>query len=353
MDGIKLFNNAISKNLMENRKFLAGRSNYLKAYAKVAAKLKRQEKIRTELVESDDLTVPPILITSVTNDCNLTCAGCYACTQNRVKEDEMTVEDIDRIVQEGIDLGVSIVMIAGGEPLIKKNILDIPKKYSDTLFVMFTNGLLVDDKKIEQLKNIKNLVLAFSLEGDEEATDARRGKGVYNNVMSVMEKLDENKIVFGSSITLTSQNFDMVINDTYLCNLEKRGCRAVFFIEYVPCNGDKELCLSLKQKEDLITQMKTMSKNYSMLAIPLPGDEEYFGGCLAAGRGFLHISSTGNLEACPFAPISDVSLKEVSLKVALKSRMLQKIRENHHLLTEAEGGCALYENRRLIDEFIC
>ncbi|WP_432663627.1 radical SAM protein [Wukongibacter baidiensis] len=352
MDGVKLFNNAMSKNLIENRRFLSGRTNYLPSYAKAVVKLKKQEKIRAEILASDDVTVPPILIISVTNDCNLSCASCYACAQNRVKDDEMTIDDIDNIVKEGIDLGVSIIMIAGGEPLVKKNILDIPKKYSDTLFVMFSNGLLIDDKVTRQLKDIKNLIIAFSLEGDEESTDERRGNGVYRNVMSVMQKLDDSKIIFGTSITLTSKNYDLVINDSYLSNLEKMGCRAVFLIEYVPCNGDKGLCLTEKQKEDLIMQISTLSKNYSMLAIPLPGDEEAFGGCLAAGRGFLHISSTGNVEACPFAPISDVNLKEKSLIDALKSNMLKKIRDNHHLLQESQGGCALYENKEWIDELI-
>lgn len=353
MDGIKLFNSSMRKNLIENRKFLLGRANYLKTYATVATKLNKQEKIRAELLKSDDVTVPPILIISVTNDCNLSCDGCYACAQNRIKEDEMTIHDIDNIVKEGIDLGVSIIMIAGGEPLVKTNILDIPKKYCDTLFVMFSNGLLIDQSIIKQLKDIKNLIPVFSLEGNEKATDQRRGKGVYKNVMSVMQKLDDNKIIFGSSITLTNKNYDLVINDSYLSNLEKMGCRALFLIEYVPCNGDKDLCLTDRQKDDLLLQIKTMSKAYSMLAIPLPGDEEYFGGCLAAGRGFLHISSTGNVEACPFAPISDVNLKETSLKVALKSNMLKKIRDNHHLLEESQGGCALYENKNWIKELIC
>ncbi len=80
---------------------------------------------------------------SITNDCNLNCAGCYACAQDRIKEDELTIEDIDRVISEAVDLGVAIIMIAGGEPLVKKGILDIMQKYDDTLFVMFTNGLMI------------------------------------------------------------------------------------------------------------------------------------------------------------------------------------------------------------------
>jgi MoaA/NifB/PqqE/SkfB family radical SAM enzyme len=69
---------------------------------------------------------------------------------------------------------------------------------------------------------------------------------------------------------------------------------------------------------------------------------------MAAGRGFIHVSSTGALEACPFAPFSDLNLKEISFKEALKSPMMREIRDNHHLLKESRGGCSLIENKEWI-----
>lgn len=352
MDGMQVFNGAMSKNLIENAKFLLGRANYLKTHAMIARKLKKQEKIRVKILKNDHITVPPILIISVTNDCNLICKGCYACAQHRVKEDEMTIDDIDRIVKEGIDLGVSIVLIAGGEPLVKENILNIPKKYKDTLFVMFTNGLLIDDHMRNEIKNIKNLIPILSLEGDEKATDERRGDGVYKNVIGVMENLDTDKIIFGTSITLTRENYNLITRPEYLMGLKKIGCRIVFLIEYVPSNGEMDLCLTKKQKKDLIGQIKHIQKEYGIFAIALPGDQAQFGGCLAAARGFVHISSTGNIEACPFTPISDSNLKEKSLKDALQSKLLKAIRENKHLLEEAQGGCVLYENQQWVEGLI-
>ena len=89
-----------------------------------------------------------------------------------------------------------------------------------------------------------------------------------------------------------------------------------------------------------------------MLPIALPGDEEKFGGCLAAGRGFLHVSSTGAVEACPFAPFSDVNLKQISFTDALESRLLGRIRDNHHLLEEADGGCTLFENKEWVEQLV-
>ncbi len=66
---------------------------------------------------------------------------------------------------------------------------------------------------------------------------------------------------------------------------------------------------------------------------------------MAGGRGFVHVSPEGRLEPCPFSPFSDVSLKEMSLKEALQSKLLRTIRENSDQLDESKGGCALWEKR--------
>lgn len=288
--------------------------------------------------------MPPIMIMSVTNDCNLQYEGCYANTQERERDLEVSSETIDRVISEGVELGVSIFMIAGGEPLMKEGILEIIKKYPQTIFIMFTNGMLINDSVLRALKKMKHLIPVFSLEGNKMTTDLRRGQGVYESAMEKMKTLDDYKMLFGSSITLTRLNFEEVMESKFLSDLEREGCRTFFLIEYVPCNGDKSLCLTEKQKEQLLKNVEMIKKETSMLPIPLPGDEDYFDGCLATGRGFIDVSSTGAIEACPFAPYSDVSISDTALKKALTSRLLTEIRLNHHKLEEAEGGCALFEN---------
>jgi MoaA/NifB/PqqE/SkfB family radical SAM enzyme len=140
------------------------------------------------------------------------------------------------------------------------------------------------------------------------------------------------------------------VDSDYLSELEAKGCRAAFLIEYVPSGEeDMALCLTDAQKSELRENEERLYEKHNMLIVALPGDEEKYGGCLASGRGFLHISSTGALEACPFAPYSDTNIKEAPLKEALKSRLLREIRDNHHLLKESRGGCALKENREWIE----
>ena len=65
--------------------------------------------------------------------------------------------------------------------------------------------------------------------------------------------------------------------------------------------------------------MQAFRNKYRALFVNVPGDEKDFGGCLSAGRGFVHVSAEGDLEPCPFAPYSDVNLRDKPLKEALQS----------------------------------
>jgi MoaA/NifB/PqqE/SkfB family radical SAM enzyme len=345
MDGISAFNESIAAALIKNKKFLLKRPAYIKAFASISSRMKKQAKVREENLK-EGLVVPPILIISVTNDCNLTCKGCYACDQHRSKAGEMDISDIRRVIGEAIAEGVSVIMIAGGEPLLKEGILSLPEEHPDTLFVMFTNGLLLNPEK----KLPENLVPVLSIEGEKEKTDERRGTGMYERVMSVMKRLDKEATLFGASVTLTSENYEEVVKSDYLNRLESKGARAVFLIEYVPSGDeDMDLCLTEGQKKELREIEKRLYDEHNMLVVTLPGDEEQYGGCLSSGRGFLHLSSTGALEACPFAPYSDTNIKGRSFKEALSSDLLRRIRENHHELKESRGGCALKENMKWIE----
>lgn len=351
-EGIKLFDQEMVNALIKNKRYLLKRPSYLKTFSKIASNIKRQSKVRA-VYSKQNLVVPPVLIMSVTNDCNLACKGCYACEQNRSKSGEMNISQIERVIDEAVELGVAVILIAGGEPLLKKGILDIPKKYKSTLFVMFTNGLLLNSTVISELGGMKNLIPIISIEGSEATTDERRGIGMFGNIMEVMDSLDKTGRLFGASITLTSKNYNEVVKSDYLADLASKGCGAVFLIEYVPSDDDDiELCLTAEQKKDLLERENSLIKKHNMLVVLLPGNEEKFGGCLASGRGFLHISSTGALEACPFAPYSDISVSEKSLKEALSSPLLREIRDNHHLLKESRGGCALKENKEWIEKLI-
>lgn len=296
--------------------------------------------------EGQGVHVPPYMIASITNVCNLKCKGCYAKAHNRVSGLELTCEHWIKIFGEARELGISVIFLAGGEPFSRNDILDITAKFQDIVFPVFTNGILIDDSIIVKLKEQKNIIPIISMEGYEEETDNRRGKGVYEKTCCVMEKINRQGIIFGVSITVTSHNYDIVTGEKFIRKLTDTGCRLFFYVEYVAVEEDtQDLVLTNIQRQRLGVLMNELHSEYNGLFIAFPGDEEKFGGCLAAGRGFVHVSPEGNLEPCPFSPYSDACLKNSTLKEALKSEFLKKIRQAHDSLTETEGGCALWNNR--------
>ena len=66
------------------------------------------------------------------------------------------------------------------------------------------------------------------------------------------------------------------------------------------------------QKKGLMVRLDAYGRNTPALFIGFPGDEDAYGGCLAAGRGFVHIGPSGNLKPCPAAPVSDANLPRVA-----------------------------------------
>lgn len=83
----------------------------------------------------------------------------------------------------------------------------------------------------------------------------------------------------------------------------------------------------------------------------MPGDEEPFGGCVSAARGFIHINAFGDLTSCPVITASTHNLKKVTLKEGLKSNLFKKIRENK-LLENGEEPCSLISHQNELKQVV-
>jgi MoaA/NifB/PqqE/SkfB family radical SAM enzyme len=256
-------------------------------------------------------------------------------------------------VAEADALGVSFFVIAGGEPLTRPEIIEITREYPHIVFLLFTNGLLLDDGMIERLKGQRNTIPVLSIEGTQVETDERRGRGVHQRLREKMDQLKSAGIFFSLSLTVTRSNFEVVTDGGFLLGAVEAGCRLFFHVEYTPIRqGTDDWVITEAQREDMKTKVALFRRRFPAVFIAVPWDEEAQGGCLASARGFVHISATGDLEPCPFAPFSDTSLLKVSLREALASRFLRVMRENHALFAETEGGCALWKNRGAVEELL-
>ncbi|MBR6425289.1 MAG: radical SAM protein [Oscillospiraceae bacterium] len=322
------------------------------AAATAAASKKRRE------AEAQGQHIPSFLIASITSQCNLHCAGCYS-RCNHATLDEAPVQQLTdaewlRVFSEADELGISFILLAGGEPMLRRDIIEAAGKRQNILFPIFTNGTFIDTRYFELFDKCRNLVPILSIEGEKEITDLRRGKGIYDLLIQNMDELHRRDLIFGASVTVTTENIQEVTSDAFLKKLSDRGCKAVIYVEFVPVTDEsRELAPGDAEREYLQAELKRRREEHpEMVYVSFPGDEKSSGGCVAAGRGFFHINSHGGAEPCPFSPYSDINVRDTSLAEALNSGLFRALRENGHLLEDHAGGCVLYEKRDLVEALL-
>ncbi|MBR2283754.1 MAG: radical SAM protein [Ruminococcus sp.] len=322
------------------------------------AKASRAASKKRRIAEDSGEHIPPFLICSITSKCNLHCAGCYSRCNHATTDTEpvkqLTGEEWLRIFDESDELGISFILLAGGEPMLRRDIIEAAGKKQNIMFPVFTNGTYMDERYFELFDKCRNLVPIMSIEGSREITDKRRGNGIYDKLISNMEEFKRRGLIFGASVTVTTQNYSEVCSGSFLDELSERGCKAVIFVEYVPVTEEsRELAPSDPEREYLMEKIAYLRENRpEMVYIAFPGDEKGSGGCVAAGRGFFHINSHGGAEPCPFSPYSDINVKNTSLREAIHSPLFTALQSGDILLDDHEGGCVLYEKRELVEALI-
>lgn len=302
--------------------------------------------------------IPPFLIASITSSCNLHCAGCYSRANNACSDcapvDQLTPEEWDRIFSEADDLGISFILLAGGEPMIRYDVIKKAAAHKNILFPIFTNGTFLHKEYIDFLDDNRNILPIISIEGDEKLTDERRGEGVYQKVTTAMQEVKRRGMIFGASVTVTTENMQEVYSDKFVKTLYDLGCKAIIYVEFVPVTEESR---HLAPKESDHRFMRNAVRrlrlfNRKMVFIAFPGDEKRSGGCVAAGRGFFHINSHGGAEPCPFSPYSDINVRDTSVREALKSPLFYALNTEGLLKDDHIGGCTLYMNRERVEEII-
>lgn len=297
--------------------------------------------------EEQGLHIPAFLIASITSSCNLHCEGCYSRSTHETAdsqlENQLTDEEWADIFAEAKKLGISFIVLAGGEPLLRKGVIEAAANTQGVLFPVFTNGVFLNGPYIDTFNRYRNLLPVLSMEGDRNTTDARRGDGIYDLVIRNMDMLNKKGIIFGASVTVTKKNLHEAFGEDFINELSDRGVKFLFYVEYVPVGGDGEgAAPDAADREFMKTRIEWLRENYSdMVFVSIPGDENASGGCLAAGRGFFHINSRGEAQACPMSPYSDTNVKDSSIEEALKSPLFAQLKESGLLGEDHNGGCAL------------
>ena len=181
---------------------------------------KKQEEARTKY----GCNIPWAILLDPTSACNLHCTGCWAAEYGNKLN--LSFDEIDSIITQGKELGVYIYIYTGGEPMVRRNdLIALCNKHHDCEFLCFTNATLIDEAFADEMLRVKNFVPAISVEGFEEATDSRRGEGVFQKVRHAMDILKAKRLPFGVSCCYTSANMESISSENFVDGLVAWGAK--------------------------------------------------------------------------------------------------------------------------------
>ncbi|MDO4553857.1 MAG: radical SAM protein [Lachnospiraceae bacterium] len=300
--------------------------------------------------------IPWVILLDPTSACNLHCTGCWAAEYGY--KQNLSFEELDRIVTEGKKLGVYFYMYTGGEPLVrKKDLIRLCEKHSDCAFHSFTNGTLIDEEFCKEMVRVGNFSVSISLEGFEEVNDSRRGAGTFKAVMTAMDLMKKHGLLFGTSICYTRNNVETVTSDEFLDMIIEKGCRYTWYFHYMPVGNEAatELLPTKEQRTYMyhrVREIRAKEGGKPIFAMDFQNDGEYVGGCIAGGRNYLHINACGDVEPCVFVHYSGANIRDVSLLEALKQPLFMAYRDGQPFNENHLRPCPMLENPELIEAMV-
>ncbi len=297
--------------------------------------------------------IPWAILLDPTSACNLRCTGCWAAEYGR--KQNLTYEEIDSIINQGVKLGTHVYIYTGGEPLVRKHdLINLCEAHPDCAFLSFTNATLIDEEFVQDMIRVANFVPAISVEGFEEATDARRGEGTYAKVSRTMELLRENGLPFGVSCCYTSANASSIASEEFFDWLIEKGALFAWVFTYMPVGvgSPTSLMVHADQREHLYRFIREMREKKPLFTLDFQNDGEFVGGCIAGGRRYLHINAAGDVEPCVFAHYANVNIRETSLLDALRSPLFMQYYEGQPFNDNLLKPCPILENEGLLADMV-
>lgn len=288
---------------------------------------------------------PAFYVISPTMKCNLNCYGCYAGEYSRTGPG-LPFDLIDRIIAEGKDIGIHFVVVSGGEPFYRKDLLQIYEKHGDVGFQIYTNGSLLDEETVQRLAEMGNVMPCISVEGYEKETDERRGKGHFKKIMDAMDCLREAGVVFGFSATATRYNSEVIVEDKFVDMLIEKGATLGWYFTYIPIGRKPDFSLmpTPEQRDRQLRRVSEIRNNKPILLADFWNDGWMTNGCISGGERYFHINANGDVEPCVFAHFAMDNIKNKPLVEALNSPLFRRIRDMRPYCHNPYRPCMLIDS---------
>lgn len=151
----------------------------------------------------------PVVIWNLIRRCNLSCRHCYSTSLDIDFKDELSTEQIKATIDDLKVAHVPVIIFSGGEPLLRPDIFEITAyaKAKGFYVALSTNGTLINEDNIEQIKAADYQYVGISIDGLEEFHDHfRRKKGSFKTSMHAIKLCKAAGIKVGMRLCLTQGN---------------------------------------------------------------------------------------------------------------------------------------------------
>jgi len=151
----------------------------------------------------------PVVIWNLIRRCNLTCKHCYSISADIDFKGELSTDEVYTVMDDLKDYGVPVLILSGGEPLLRPDIFDISQRAKSKGFYvgLSTNGTLIDESNIDAIAAMNYDYVGISIDGMRETHDQfRRKEGAYDASLKGIRLCLDRGIKVGLRFTMTQDN---------------------------------------------------------------------------------------------------------------------------------------------------
>ncbi len=299
----------------------------------------------------------------VTRSCNLACLHCRASSICGSYANELATEECFKLIDEIVSFSKPVIILTGGEPLLRKDIFQIAEygNKKGLRMVMATNGTLLTDELVTKILQSGIKRISISLDGPDEAThdSLRQVPGAFQRACAGIARAKKAGLEFQINSTITRGNLELVPQIMELA--EKLGAKAQHIFLLVPTGRAKDMLgeeLSAQEYEKTL-KFLAQEKNRSSLEIKItcaphlnrilaqehlePAATLTGRGCMA-GVSFCFISHTGDLQPCGYLDLKCGNIRKQGFKSSwLESEVFNNLRD----FSKYQGKCGICEFRAI------
>lgn len=152
----------------------------------------------------------PVVVWNCTQTCNLKCVHCYAGSENKKYEGELSTDEAKTMIDDLAAFGCPVLLFSGGEPTMRPDLLELMHyaKSRGMRVVISTNGTLITPERAEQFARVGLSYVGVSLDGLAPVHDKFRGvEGSFDRALEGLRHARQAGIKVGLRFTINKRNY--------------------------------------------------------------------------------------------------------------------------------------------------